>query len=151
VLFFLFLSFFFFAILGFELRAYTFSHSITPVLYCFFNFKIGFFELFAQAGFELPSFWSLPLELLRLQAWATGTHLSLCFWVIISPFCKLIYYTCILWFSLFSIFYFLYSYVHTMIGSLLTPTPLWFSYRPVVMSFFLFFGNTGVWTPGPHT
>jgi hypothetical protein len=46
---------FFFVILGFELRAYTLSHS--PALFvkgfCFcFCFQIGSHELFAQAGFE---------------------------------------------------------------------------------------------------
>jgi hypothetical protein len=47
--------FFFFAVLGFELRAYTSSYFASP----FFVknvFKIGSLELFSQAGFELPFF-----------------------------------------------------------------------------------------------
>jgi hypothetical protein len=46
--------FFFFAVLGFEFETYTSATS--PTLFyegCFF--KIGFFELFAQAGFEPQS------------------------------------------------------------------------------------------------
>jgi hypothetical protein len=47
----LFLLIIFFSVLGLELRAFTLSHSTSPV------FVIGFFEivpgeLFAQAGFE---------------------------------------------------------------------------------------------------
>jgi hypothetical protein len=51
----------FFAVLGFELRAYTFSHSTSPFIVCLFIFlvmgifKIGSCELFAWAGFELIS------------------------------------------------------------------------------------------------
>jgi hypothetical protein len=36
-------------------------------------FKIGYHELFAWAGFESRSSWSLPPEKLGLQVWATGT------------------------------------------------------------------------------
>jgi hypothetical protein len=46
--------FFSFVVLGFELRAYTLSHSTSPFLGWGF-FKIGSHELFAQAGFELQS------------------------------------------------------------------------------------------------
>jgi hypothetical protein len=50
-----FLSFFlyyflFFAVLGFELKAYTLSHSISP--FCVKYFEIGSHKLFAWAGFE---------------------------------------------------------------------------------------------------
>jgi hypothetical protein len=44
----------FFAVLGFELRACTFSHSTSPFLWWDF-FQIGSCELFAQGGFELLS------------------------------------------------------------------------------------------------
>jgi hypothetical protein len=40
-------------------------------------FEIGSFELFAQAGFELPSSSSLPPQQLGLQAWVTGAWLLL--------------------------------------------------------------------------
>jgi hypothetical protein len=43
-----------FVVLGFELRAYTLSHS--TALFCdffFFFFEIGSLELIAQAGFKL--------------------------------------------------------------------------------------------------
>jgi hypothetical protein len=43
--------FFFFTVLGFELRAYTSSHSTTPFFVKDF-FETGSHELFAQAGFE---------------------------------------------------------------------------------------------------
>jgi hypothetical protein len=43
-------AFFFFVVLGFELRAYTLSHSTRNVL-----FLIESCELFAWAGFELQS------------------------------------------------------------------------------------------------
>jgi hypothetical protein len=43
--------FFFFALLGLELRAYTLSHSISPFVLGIF--KIGSLELFARAGFKL--------------------------------------------------------------------------------------------------
>jgi hypothetical protein len=46
------LFFFFFAVLGLELRAYTLSHSTSPVFLMGF-FEIGCGELFAQVGFEL--------------------------------------------------------------------------------------------------
>jgi hypothetical protein len=39
-------------------------------------FKIGSAELFAQAAFELKSSWSLPPEMLQLQAWATCSWLQ---------------------------------------------------------------------------
>jgi hypothetical protein len=39
--------FFFFVVLGFELRAYTLSHSTSPFLYFL---EIGSYEVFAQAG-----------------------------------------------------------------------------------------------------
>jgi hypothetical protein len=42
---------FFFAVLGLELRAYTLSHSTSPIFVMGF-FEIGSHELFAQAGFE---------------------------------------------------------------------------------------------------
>jgi hypothetical protein len=44
----------FIAVLGFELRAFTLSHSTSPIFVKSF-FKIGSQELFAQAGFELQS------------------------------------------------------------------------------------------------
>jgi hypothetical protein len=43
--------FFFFVVLGFELRAYTLSHSTSPFFVTGF-FEIRFYELFAQAGFK---------------------------------------------------------------------------------------------------
>jgi hypothetical protein len=48
-------------VLGFELRVYSLSHSTSLFLWWVF-FEIGFQELFAQAGFELWSSWSLPPE-----------------------------------------------------------------------------------------
>jgi hypothetical protein len=42
---------FFFLLLGFELRAYTLSHSTSPIFVMGF-FEIGSRELFAQVGFE---------------------------------------------------------------------------------------------------
>jgi hypothetical protein len=45
------LSLFFLMILGFELRAYTLSHSTSPFLVMGF-FEIGFHGVFVQAGFE---------------------------------------------------------------------------------------------------
>jgi hypothetical protein len=53
--------FFFLAVLGLELRAYTLSHSTSPFLVMGF-FEIGSHELFAWAGFEPQSSWSLPPE-----------------------------------------------------------------------------------------
>jgi hypothetical protein len=47
-------------VLGLELRAYILSHSQPFFVMGFF--KIWSQELFAQAGFELRSSWSLPLE-----------------------------------------------------------------------------------------
>jgi hypothetical protein len=47
--------FFFFAVLGFELRAYTLSYSTSPIFVMAF-FEIGSPELFAWAGFEPQSF-----------------------------------------------------------------------------------------------
>jgi hypothetical protein len=44
----------FFAVLGFELRAYTLSHSTSPIFVKVF-FKIGSCKLFAWAGFEPQS------------------------------------------------------------------------------------------------
>jgi hypothetical protein len=44
---------------GFELRAYTLSYSTSPIFVMGF-FEIGSRELFAQAGFEPPSSFSLP-------------------------------------------------------------------------------------------
>jgi hypothetical protein len=41
----------FFPVLGFELRAYTLSHSTSP-FFVLDVFKIGSCKLFAQAGFE---------------------------------------------------------------------------------------------------
>jgi hypothetical protein len=43
--------FFFFAVLGLELRAFTLSHSTSPIFVIRF-FEIGSGELFAWAGFE---------------------------------------------------------------------------------------------------
>jgi hypothetical protein len=63
--------FFFFAILGFELRAHL-SYSTSPFLWWIF-FKIGSHELFMWAGFKPWSSWSLPPESLGIQAWATST------------------------------------------------------------------------------
>jgi hypothetical protein len=48
----MFLFFFFFAVPGLELRAYTLSHSTSP-FFVIGVFKIGSRELFALAGFEL--------------------------------------------------------------------------------------------------
>jgi hypothetical protein len=46
-----------FVVLGFELRAYTLSHTTShPSFFCEGFFEIGSHELFAQAGFELRSF-----------------------------------------------------------------------------------------------
>jgi hypothetical protein len=44
-------EFFFFSVLGLELRAYTLSHSTSPFFVRGF-FEIGFCELFAWASFE---------------------------------------------------------------------------------------------------
>jgi hypothetical protein len=50
---FFFLSLSFFAVLGFQLGAYTLRHSISPFFVMgFFFFEIGSQELFAWAGFE---------------------------------------------------------------------------------------------------
>jgi hypothetical protein len=57
-------------VLGFELRTYTLSHSTCPFLWCVF-FEVGSHKLFAYAGFEPWSSWSLPPEWLGLQVWAT--------------------------------------------------------------------------------
>jgi hypothetical protein len=46
--------------LGLELRAFTLSYSANPFVMGFF--KIGAWELFAQAGFEPQSSWSVPPE-----------------------------------------------------------------------------------------
>jgi hypothetical protein len=54
-------EFFFFEVLGFELRAYTLSHSTRPFFVMVF-FKIGSHELFARAGFEPQFSRSLPHE-----------------------------------------------------------------------------------------
>jgi hypothetical protein len=48
--------------------------------FCEGFFKIGSQELFAWAGFEPQSSWSLPPELLGLQAWATGIWQWYGFW-----------------------------------------------------------------------
>jgi hypothetical protein len=69
---------FFFSVLRLELRAYTLSPSTSPFVRWAF-FEIGSHELFAQAGFEPWSSWSLPTEQLGLQAWATGAWLSIPF------------------------------------------------------------------------
>jgi hypothetical protein len=52
--------FFFFKVLGLELRAYILSHS--PALFVLCIFEIGSCKLFAWAGFEPRSSWSLPSE-----------------------------------------------------------------------------------------
>jgi hypothetical protein len=53
----IFIYFFFFVVLGLELRAYTLSHSTSPFFFvCVLGiFEIGSCELFALAGFELQS------------------------------------------------------------------------------------------------
>jgi hypothetical protein len=76
------LLFLFFAVLGFELRTFTSSYSTNPIFVKFF--EIGSHKLLAWAGFEPLSFWSLPLEKLGLQAWATGTWQSDHSWQVIS-------------------------------------------------------------------
>jgi hypothetical protein len=53
-----------FAVLGFEHRAFTLSHSTSPFLCCFFFFQIGSHELFAQTGFEPRS-----SDLCLLSSW----------------------------------------------------------------------------------
>jgi hypothetical protein len=45
---------FVFVVLGFELKAYTLSHSTSPFFVMSF-FQIGYCELFSQADFELWS------------------------------------------------------------------------------------------------
>jgi hypothetical protein len=64
------LVFFFFEVLGFELRAYTLSHSTSPFLWFFFWYWVS--RLFAQAGLEPWSSWSLPPEEIGFHyvAWA---------------------------------------------------------------------------------
>jgi hypothetical protein len=47
-------SFFFFVVLGLELRAFTLNHSTSPT-FCKGFFEIGSHELFAQVGFELQA------------------------------------------------------------------------------------------------
>jgi hypothetical protein len=61
-------------VLGFELRAYTLSHSTS--LFCNGIFEIASHKLFIQSEFELRSSCSLSLELLGLQAWAVGAWLT---------------------------------------------------------------------------
>jgi hypothetical protein len=56
-----------FAVLGFEPRACTLSHSTSPFLWRVF-FEIGSQELFAQAGFKPQWSWSLA----SWVAWITG-------------------------------------------------------------------------------
>jgi hypothetical protein len=46
-----------------------------PALFCDGFFKIGPHKLFAWAGFQPQSSWSLPSERLGLQVWATGAWL----------------------------------------------------------------------------
>jgi hypothetical protein len=58
---------------GYELKVYTVSHSTNPFLRWFLS-EIGSCALFAWAGFEPWSYWSLPPEKLGLQAWATSTQ-----------------------------------------------------------------------------
>jgi hypothetical protein len=70
--------FFFFCGAG----AWTQGLHLEPFLQpCFVKdfFKIGSHELFAWAGFEPQSSWSLPPEQLGLQAWATGAWLNIFF------------------------------------------------------------------------
>jgi hypothetical protein len=64
--------FFFFVVLRIEHRAYTLSQSISP-FFVISVFEIGLHELFAWAGFQLWSFWSLPPESLGLQEWALAS------------------------------------------------------------------------------
>jgi hypothetical protein len=52
--------------LGFELRAYTLSHSTSPFFVMGF-FEIVSYKLFAQAGFEPQSSVFLPPEYQALQ------------------------------------------------------------------------------------
>jgi hypothetical protein len=54
-------SFFFFVVLGLELRTYTLSYSTSPFSWRVFS-TWGLVELFAWADFELLSSWSLPPE-----------------------------------------------------------------------------------------
>jgi hypothetical protein len=54
--------FFFFCVLGFELRTYTLSHFTSHIFMMGFFSKIGSHELFVQAGFELQSSLCLPPE-----------------------------------------------------------------------------------------
>jgi hypothetical protein len=51
---------YFFVVLGFELRAFTLSHSTSPFLVM--GFMTGSLELFALAGLELRSSRSLSSE-----------------------------------------------------------------------------------------
>jgi hypothetical protein len=69
--------FFFLVVLGFELRAYTLSHSTSPFLWCFF-FEIGS----AWADFELWSSWFSATWVARItgvshQYWAKDSHFDL--------------------------------------------------------------------------
>jgi hypothetical protein len=50
------------------------KHSISP-FFCEGFFKIASLYLFAWAGFEPWSSWSLPPEWLELQVWASGAYL----------------------------------------------------------------------------
>jgi hypothetical protein len=47
------ISFFFFAVMGLELRTYALSHSTSPFFVMGFFFEIESCELVAQAGFKL--------------------------------------------------------------------------------------------------
>jgi hypothetical protein len=68
-------SLFYFAVLGFELRAYTLSHSTSHFFVKGF-FEIGSRKLFAWSGFKPQSSWSLPPEYLGLPAWANLAQLG---------------------------------------------------------------------------
>jgi hypothetical protein len=74
----------FFVVLGFELRAFTLSHSTSPIFFFFFVmgiFEIGSHELVAWDDFKSQSSWSLPPEYLGLQIWATGPAIPFFFFL----------------------------------------------------------------------
>jgi hypothetical protein len=78
-------NFFFILIFFFRTMVWTQGLHLEPIHQPFFVmdfFEIGSSELFAWAGFELHSSWSLSPEQLGLQAWATSTRQS--FFIIIK-------------------------------------------------------------------
>jgi hypothetical protein len=62
-----------FVVLGLKLRAFTLSHSTSPIFVKGF-FEVRSCELFAHAGFDPQSSRSQPPESLGLQAWATSAQ-----------------------------------------------------------------------------